>query len=157
MRHPYLTIALQQSFITSRLISHGPTIEILRYLFTDFPSSDPTVRLVMLIAIFILPDNLHHSPASLHGQLQVLGLTPVTRKDVFNILVNPFVERYHPLLDYARREIGEQEDGTKGMGLTELTVLVEEVAVKCLEISCKVCSKLHGSRSCNNLERRENC
>jgi hypothetical protein len=94
----------------------------------------------MLIAVFILPDNLHHSPASLHAQLQVLGLTPVTRKDVFNILVNPFVERYQPLLDYAKREIGEQQEGTKGMGLKELTGLVEEVAGRCLEISCKVCT-----------------
>jgi hypothetical protein len=99
----------------------------------------------MLIAIFILPDNLHHSPASLHAQLQVLGLTPVTRNDVFNILVNPFVERYQPLLDYAKREAGEQEDGTKGMGLKELTGLVESIAGKCLEISCKVCTKSHGA------------
>jgi hypothetical protein len=92
----------------------------------------------MLIAIFILPENLHHSPASLHAQLQVLGLTPLTRKDVFDILVNPFVERYQPLLDYAKREIGQQEGGTKGMGLADLKALVEEVAMRCLEISCKV-------------------
>ncbi|KAF8231714.1 hypothetical protein L208DRAFT_1423428 [Tricholoma matsutake] len=128
---------LIKSFIASRLISHGPTTEVLRYLFTDFPSSDSTVRLVMLIAIFILPDNLHHSPASLHAQLQVLGLTPVTKKDVVDILLNPFVERFQPLLDYAKREVGEQEDGTKGMGRKELATLVEDVAGKCLEISCK--------------------
>lgn len=94
----------------------------------------------MLIAIFILPDNLHHSPASLHAQLQVLGLTPVTKKDVVDILLNPFVERFQPLLDYAKREVGEQEDGTEGMGRKELTTLVEDVAGKCLEISCKVCT-----------------
>ena len=94
----------------------------------------------MLIAIFILPDNLHHSPTSLHAQLQVLGLTPVTKKDVFNILLNPFVERYQPLLDYAKREIGIQEDGTKGMGQKELIRMVEEISGKCLEISCKVCT-----------------
>lgn len=101
----------------------------------------------MLIAIFILPDNLHHSPASLHAQLQVLGLTPVTKKDVSDILLNPFVERYLPLLDYAKKEVGENHDGSRGMGLKEITVLVEEVAGKCLEISCKVCGRTD-QRSC---------
>ena len=94
----------------------------------------------MLIAIFILPDNLHHSPTSLHAQLQVLGLTPVTKKDVSNILLNPFVERYQPLLDYAKREVGEHPDSSRGMGPKEVMGLVEDVAEKCLEISCKVCT-----------------
>ena len=92
----------------------------------------------MMIAVFILPENLHHGAASIHAQLQALGLTPVTRRDAFNILTNPFVERYQPLLDYARREIEKQEDGTKGMGQKELKGLIEEVVERCLEIPCKV-------------------
>lgn len=64
---------------------------------------------------------------------------------MFDILVNPFVERYQPLLDYAKREIGQQEGGTKGMGLADLKALVEEVAMRCLEISCKVRILLPGA------------
>jgi hypothetical protein len=94
--------------------------------------------LVILIVVFVSAENLHTDPSVVHSKLEGLGLTPLTKKDAYNILVNPFVERYHNLLDYAREEIGVNEDGTKGMGPKEIRQVVEEVAVKCLEVACKV-------------------
>jgi hypothetical protein len=55
---------------------------------------------------------------------------PVTRKDIFNVMVNPFVEKYQPILEFARAEVGLKQK--------EINLLVEEVAVRCLEEGCKV-------------------
>lgn len=79
------------------------------------------------------------NPAAIQGKLDALNLTPITRKDAYNVLVNPFVERYNALVEYARQEIGENETGIKGLGNIQIKTLVEEVAAKCLEIACKVC------------------
>jgi hypothetical protein len=63
---------------------------------------------------------------------------PITRRDVFNILVNPFVESFASLLEFAAEEIGVKEGGSKGMNPFECQDLVAEVVAKCVEISCKV-------------------
>ena len=115
-----------------------PTGEILVHLFTDFPSTDVTVRLVILIVIFIAADNLHMPTSAIHRKLESLGLTPLTRKDAYNILINPFVERYLSVMEYAQEEIGVQEDGSKGMNTAETSSLMEDVGARCLEIGCKV-------------------
>ncbi|RDB17847.1 hypothetical protein Hypma_000771 [Hypsizygus marmoreus] len=128
---------LIKTFIRTRSISTSHIIENLRLLYTDFPSSDPTARLVILITIFIASENLHSSPSAIQTKLEALSLTPVTRKDVFDVLASPFVDRYNTLLDYAKREIVERDDGTKGMGSNEIEEVVEEVASKCLEVACK--------------------
>lgn len=129
---------LLKTFLTTRAICSETTGDVLRHLYSEFQSSDATVRLVILIVVFVSAENLHTDPSVVHSKLEGLGLTPLTKKDVYNILVNPFVERYHNLLDYARQEIGVNEDDTKGMGPKEIRQLVEEVAVKCLEVACKV-------------------
>ena len=115
-----------------------PTGEILVHLFTDFPSTDAAVRLVILIVIFVAADNLHMPTSTIHRKLDNLGLTPLTRRDAYNILINPFVERYLSVTEYAQEEIGVQEDGSQGLSGTEIDTLMEEVGVKCLEIGCKV-------------------
>lgn len=112
-------------------------MEILRHLYADFPSTDPTVRLVMLLTVFISSETTHASPTAVHAKLEALGLTPISRRDVFNVLVNPFMERFIGLLDYARKEV-VKEDGTKGLESKEIRELVEDVGMKCLEVACKV-------------------
>ena len=78
-------------------------------------------------------------PASaIHRILENLGLAPLTRRDAYNILINPFVERYLSVIQYAQEEIGVREDGSKGMDVPEIESLMEEVGAKCLEIGCKV-------------------
>ena len=62
----------------------------------------------------------------------------MTRKDVYNILVNPFVDRYNLLFDYAKWGVIKDKDGRKGMEKGEIEELVEEVVWRCLELSCKV-------------------
>ena len=115
----------------TRSITTLPTIQVLRQLYADFPSSDPTVRLVLLLTVFLSDNCLAHTtPSTLKSKFEPLGLLPLTRTDIFNVLVNPFVERYSPILEYARTEVGL--DGQ------EIKELVEEVAVRCLEIGCKV-------------------
>ena len=115
-----------------------PTGEILVHLFTDFPSTDVAVRLVILIVIFVAADNLHMPTSTIHRKLENLGLTPLTRRDAYNVLINPFVERYLSVMEYAQEEIGVQEDGSQGMSGAEIDTLLVEVGVKCLEIGCKV-------------------
>ncbi|KAF9463035.1 hypothetical protein BDZ94DRAFT_648521 [Collybia nuda] len=128
---------LLKTFLKTRSISSQHTIEILRYLFTDFPTSDPTARLVILVTVFVTSENLHSTTASIHGKLDALGLLPLTRRDVYNILVNPFVERYQVLLEYAKREVTARENGSKGLSAVEIRQLVEEVGAKLLEVACK--------------------
>ena len=115
-----------------------PTGEILVHLFTDFPSADVAVRLVILVVIFVAADNLHMPTSTIHRKLENLGLTPLTRRDAYNVLINPFVERYISVMEYAQDEIGVQEDGSQGMSGAEINTLLEEVGAKCLEIGCKV-------------------
>ena len=107
-------------------------------MFTDFPSTDVAVRLVILIVVFIAADNLHMPTSAIHRKLENLGLTPLTRKDAYNVLINPFVERYLSVTEYAQEEIGVNGDGSKGMSFAEIESLMEEVGAKCLEIGCKV-------------------
>lgn len=59
-----------------------------------------------------------------------------------NVLVNPFVERYHSVIEFARQEINNTSDDGKLSGSQYIDDIVEEVAAKCLEIACKVCSSL---------------
>jgi hypothetical protein len=107
------------------------TTQILRQLFVDFPSADPTVRLVLLLTVFLSDNCLAHTtPATLRNKLDPLGLLPLTRQDIFNVLTNPFVERSTPILEFARAEVG--------LSSKDVLDLVEQVAVTCLEIGCKV-------------------
>ena len=62
-------------------------------------------------------------------RLKSLGLLPITRQDVFNVMVNPFVEKYQSILEFARTEVG--------LSQKEIGVLVQEVAVRCLSEGCK--------------------
>lgn len=128
---------LLRTFLSTRSICSVATGETLVHLFTDFPSTDVAVRLVILIVIFVAADNLHMPTSAIHRKLENLGLTPLTRRDAYNVLINPFVERYHSVREYAQDEIGFQGDGAKGMNSAEIESLMEEVGARCLEIGCK--------------------
>ncbi|KDQ62290.1 hypothetical protein JAAARDRAFT_30185 [Jaapia argillacea MUCL 33604] len=121
---------LMKLFVNTRSITLAPTINVLRQLWADYPSKDPTVRLVMLLTVF-LSDNCfaHTTPATLKTKLDALGLTPLSKDDIFEVLINPFVERFIPILEYAKVEVGLKQQAVKE--------LIEEVAARCLEIGCK--------------------
>ncbi|KAF8812667.1 hypothetical protein BYT27DRAFT_7207521 [Phlegmacium glaucopus] len=121
----------------------SPLVEnLLRtFLTTRFPSTDVAVRLVILIVIFITANNLHMPTSAIRRKLENLGPTPLTRRDAYyyNILINPFVERYHSVKEYAQGEIGVQGDSSSGMRDAEIESLMsEEVGARCLEIGCKM-------------------
>ncbi|KAF8645256.1 hypothetical protein AX16_008081 [Volvariella volvacea WC 439] len=128
---------LLKTFLRTRTICFPGKTEILRHLYTDFPSPDPSVRLVILVTIFIDPALYDANTAAIHAKLESLHLTPITRLDIINILSNPFVDRYQSLLDYARREVSVRKDGNKGLDAGEIRDLVLEVVCKCLEVACK--------------------
>jgi hypothetical protein len=118
-------------FSKTRSITTAYTIGVLRQLYADFPSTDSTVRLVLLLTVFLSDNCLSHTtPATLKGKLEPLGLTPLTRKDVYNVMINPFIEKYSPIIEYSKVEIG--------LSAKAINDLVEEVAIKCLEVGCKV-------------------
>lgn len=68
--------------------------------------------------------------ASFRGKLEANGLLPLMKEDLFNIMINPFVERHTLLLEYAKEEMG--------MSMKDIKDLAQDVAIKCLEIGSKV-------------------
>jgi len=128
---------LLRTFLTTRSLSSISTGDNLLHLFMEYPTADVTVRLVVLIVVFIAAENLHMTMPTIRAKLEGLGMLPLTRRDIYNILVNPFVDKFTSLLDFAKEEVSLKEDGSKGMTSTEIEKLVEEVATKCVEIACK--------------------
>lgn len=92
----------------------------------------------MLVVVFLSADNLYLTHSAIRTKLETLGVAPITRQDLFNVLINPFIERYHSVISFARREVIVNNGGLKGMNVSEIESLVEEVASRCLEIACKV-------------------
>ncbi|KJA21186.1 hypothetical protein HYPSUDRAFT_42305 [Hypholoma sublateritium FD-334 SS-4] len=128
---------LLATFLTTRSISNVSTGDIILHLFADFPSTDTTVRLVVLVVAFISADNLHTTLAAMRAKIETLGVGPITRRDIVNVLVNPFVERYHSVIEFARQEVKNTSDDRTLSGSQYVDDIVEEVAAKCLEIACK--------------------
>ncbi|KAG6336050.1 hypothetical protein ID866_3023 [Astraeus odoratus] len=126
-----LTILLLQLFIKTRAIMTGYTINVVRQLYADFPTADPTVRTVMLLTVFLFDGSTPPaSPlTSVKSKLEALGLLPVVRQDLMDLLINPFIERPSVLLDYAREEMGMGREAMKDLAL--------EATLRCLG----VCSK----------------
>ena len=91
----------------------GYTIQVLRQLYVDFPSSDPTVRVVILLAVLLSDNYTHTTYVTLKPKFEQLGLLPLTRKDIYNIMTNPFVERYAPVSEFAVREMGSGNTARK--------------------------------------------
>lgn len=124
-----------QLFVKSRSITSTYTINVLRQLYADFPSTDPMVRVVMLLTVCLSDGTwglsaVPEAITAFHNKLEVIGLLPLTREDLFNIMINPFVEKHALLLEYAKEETG--------MSAKDIKDLVQDVAIKCLEIASKV-------------------
>ncbi|CAL1713118.1 unnamed protein product [Somion occarium] len=129
-------------FINTRSVAHLTTHAVLRQLFLDYPAKDPVVRVVLLLQIFLSerPTQVINSNGrivfadayirSCKEKTEALGLNPVTRDDLFGVLINRFApERFDGVLEYARRVME--------MSRSDLEDLVQEVAFKCLQIGCK--------------------
>jgi hypothetical protein len=136
--HQGLTIAMK-TFLNTRAISHSGTGDILRQLYSDYPSRNPAVRLVVIISIFIAAESSRSDTLQIHSNLEAAGLTPLTRDDMYHVLINPFVEKYTAVIDYASEEVGVNDlDGDRGMSEPQIDELIQDVAKRCLEIGCKV-------------------
>lgn len=117
-------------FVNTRYITAATTVASLTQLYTDFPSPDPTARLVLLLGVFINDHTpLSATPIRLKSKLEPLGLLPITKQDIFNVMINPFVEKYQSILEFARIEVG--------LSQKEIGMLVQDVAVRCLAEGCK--------------------
>ncbi|KAH9950579.1 hypothetical protein B0H21DRAFT_722324 [Amylocystis lapponica] len=129
---------LTKLFVNTRSISASTTTTVLRELHGDFPSQDRTVRLVLLLTVFInepLPVAPTQSTLNVYTTkckevIESLGLNPVTRQDIFDVLVNKFVpDRFGGVLEFARVALN--------ISRKDIMTLVQDVALACLEIGCK--------------------
>ncbi|KAL1950260.1 hypothetical protein VTO73DRAFT_5384 [Trametes versicolor] len=136
---------LVKLFLNTRSVTTSYTASVLRVLYKDFPSEDPTVRLVLLLTIFLsestpVPSSLSitsEQSVSLaryveacHDDIEEMSLGPLTRKDITDVLLSKFVpERFGGILEYARAILK--------LGKGEMDGIVTDVALGCLEIGCK--------------------
>lgn len=94
----------------------------------------------MLLTTFICPDPPAPLPdmETIKSRLEELKLTPLTRMDLLNLLIHPCMDKYTHLLLYMRTEFPTSEEGNTGMSPGDITSLMEDVAMRCLELGCKV-------------------
>ncbi|KAI1789621.1 hypothetical protein LXA43DRAFT_974195 [Ganoderma leucocontextum] len=132
-------------FLNTRSVTTAHTALVLRVLYKDFRTEDPTVRLVMLLTIFLsdptpVPPQIWHttetSPAiarfvdACSDEIEEMELGPLTRKDIVDVLLSKFVpERFGGILAYARSVLDLNAEATRS--------IITEVALGCLEIGCK--------------------
>ncbi|KAK7689999.1 hypothetical protein QCA50_006641 [Cerrena zonata] len=140
-----LSIVIQdliKLFVNTRSVTNPITHAVIRQLFFDYPSRDPTVRVVLLLQVFlserpvqiITPSGrISYADAYIRfckDKIESLNLNPVTRDDLFGVLVNRFApDRFDGVLEYAKRVLD--------MSRHDLEELARDVAFKCLEIGCK--------------------
>ncbi|THH30656.1 hypothetical protein EUX98_g3535 [Antrodiella citrinella] len=123
-------------FINTRSITLPNIGATLRHLYLDFPSKDPTVRVVLLLQIFISTLggqsslNVPSFVPTCKEKIDDLGLSPIKRTDLLEALANNFApEHFGGILDFGRVEMK--------MSRNEVEGLVQELAFRCLESSCK--------------------
>ncbi|PFH54082.1 hypothetical protein AMATHDRAFT_53891 [Amanita thiersii Skay4041] len=131
-----LVCDLIKTFRKTRSITNPNVLENLRYLYSDTPLSDPSARLVMITATFLSNTLNHASQTSPIQSLEVLGVTPITRSDICEVFMSPFVERHINVMPVARRMV-VKADQSKGLSEEEVQELLFDVAVRCLEVGCK--------------------
>ncbi|KAI0372164.1 hypothetical protein BV20DRAFT_1050929 [Pilatotrama ljubarskyi] len=132
-------------FLNTRSVTTSYTASVLRVLYKDFPSEDRAVRLVLLLTVFLseptpVPSSLSLTSATstslaryveaCHEEIEEMGLGPLSRKDITDVLLNKFVpERFGGILEYARSILNLDKSDMEG--------IVTDVALGCLEIGCK--------------------
>ncbi|KAH9841569.1 uncharacterized protein C8Q71DRAFT_737681 [Rhodofomes roseus] len=136
---------LLKTFINTRSIAMSNMQPVLRKLHSDFPSEDPTVRVVMLSSVFFIDTSplpagltarstfsasLDEYVQNCKEKVQDLGLAPVTRKDLFDMLVNKFTpDKFVGIIEYGHDVLR--------MSASEIKELKQDVALACLEVGCK--------------------
>ncbi|TFL01839.1 hypothetical protein BDV98DRAFT_604495 [Pterulicium gracile] len=145
---PALAEQLVKSFISTRQPANPTVGANLRLLFSDFPTSDSTVRLVVLLSL-LAPYAAGRT--STHGRLRAdldaVNLVP-TRCDMVNVMLHPLVEIPGLLLDYWKKEglrsshagRSNSEPVSKAEEVARDKVarnMAEEVAIACLELGFK--------------------
>jgi hypothetical protein len=69
--------------------------------------------------------------AVLKAKLEHIGILPLTRADLVDILTSPWCEKHGPVFMWAKEQMHMTDQ--------QLQALAEEVAVRSLGMSCKVC------------------
>ncbi|KAJ8080580.1 hypothetical protein PM082_017414 [Marasmius tenuissimus] len=135
---------LLKVFLKTRSVTTLETQSTIRYLFSEFPCNDPTVRLVVLLTVFMAADT--DTLSIVKVRLEDLKIGPLTRRDVYNLLIHPMMDRCSVLFDYMRTEM-ESEQGRKGLSAKEISPIVDDVATRLIEIDCKgkMLRRLHDS------------
>ncbi|KAK0464542.1 uncharacterized protein EV420DRAFT_1618363 [Desarmillaria tabescens] len=136
--------ALKQLNKSGNLLFDLPTLvedllktqEALQHLYADFPSSDPVVRLVMLMTVFTSGSS-HANAATIQERLDTLKIGVLTKTDLYNLLINPYTEKYRGLIEYMTKGMISEVTGQKGMTTAEVTAIVQEVTSRCMEIESK--------------------
>ncbi|GJE98319.1 hypothetical protein PsYK624_145460 [Phanerochaete sordida] len=132
---------LIKTFSRTRSITFANTFCVLRQLFVDFPSRDPTVRLVLLLQVFLSESTFtvgvqpsdnppRNYVDNCEEKIQAIKLDPVQRSDLVEVLSSKFApDRFKGVLQY----------GTVALKMSTAAIdeLVQEVAFRCLEIGCK--------------------
>ncbi|KIY72526.1 hypothetical protein CYLTODRAFT_449880 [Cylindrobasidium torrendii FP15055 ss-10] len=126
---------LLKLFYKTRSVANRGTQEVLRHLWKDFPSSHPIVRHVMLLMIF-LPGDISVSVPTAQAEITRLKLGPVTKTDMKSLMISPWMEKFEGLVNYMRKEV-ISDQASRGLTSAEIFSLMDEVAVRCLEINCK--------------------
>ncbi|PBK74864.1 hypothetical protein ARMSODRAFT_950920 [Armillaria solidipes] len=133
---PTLVEDLLKLFLKTSSISLPQTQEALQHLYTDFPSSDSVVRLVMLMTVFTSGGSQVNT-ATIQERLDTLKIGVLTKTDLHNLLINPYTEKYRWLIEYMSKEMVSDVTGQKGMTAAEVTAIVQEVTIRCMEIESK--------------------
>ncbi|KAF8583350.1 hypothetical protein K439DRAFT_1634534 [Ramaria rubella] len=134
---------LLKLFLKTRSITAPNTVLTLQSLYRDFSPAycSPSPRLVMLITVFCTsptcglfyvdtttpPGKL--SRCVLKAKLEHLGVLPLTRTDLVEIMTSPWCEKPTPVFTWAKEEMGMNDQ--------QIQALAEEVAVRCLGVSSK--------------------
>ncbi|EIN12632.1 hypothetical protein PUNSTDRAFT_97433 [Punctularia strigosozonata HHB-11173 SS5] len=121
---------LLKLFLNTRSITSPVIHTVIRALYADFPSTDPTVRQVILLTVFLSDTyTMNVGTANFKFKLEQLGLLPITRKDIVDVLCSPFVEKYTAIVQFGKQLLDWKKE--------DMDELVEEVAIRCLEIGSK--------------------
>ncbi|PSR74795.1 hypothetical protein PHLCEN_2v9509 [Hermanssonia centrifuga] len=138
-----VVVSLIRTFAHTRSIANNANYGVLRQLYMDFPTNDPTVRLVLLLQVFLsessTPGNTfptvealscRHYVQSCRGKIESIGLHPIKRADLLEVLASRFApERLNGVLEYGRSILG--------LSRNEIEGVLQELAFRCLEIGCK--------------------
>ncbi|KAL0579125.1 hypothetical protein V5O48_002857 [Marasmius crinis-equi] len=126
---------LLKLFLKTRSVTTLESQSTIRHLFAEFPSSDSTVRLVVLLTVFMAADT--DSLPTVKVRLEDLKIGPLTRRDIYNLLIHPMMDRCTTIFDYMRSEMESLDLGRKGLNSQEIRQIVDDVATRLIEIDCK--------------------